>query len=84
MYSVETDLDAVAEVEALPPEALALFAELMLLLEIAPWSGDPYSRVNADSGMRTITFGRSGEGLVVYFILEDQRRVIVLRVVWMT
>jgi hypothetical protein len=41
MYSVETEVDALDEVAALPAEALPEYAELMTLLEVAPWSGDP-------------------------------------------
>lgn len=32
--------------------------------------------------MRAHAFGKHGEGLAVYVILDDQRRVIVLRVLW--
>jgi hypothetical protein len=33
--------------------------------------------------MRTHTFGDHGQGLAIYLILEDHRRVAVLRVSWM-
>ena len=32
--------------------------------------------------MRTYTFGPNGEGLVVYLILEDQRRVDLINILW--
>jgi hypothetical protein len=32
--------------------------------------------------MRTRAVGKHGEGLVIYLILDDRRRVIVLRVLW--
>lgn len=32
--------------------------------------------------MRTLTFGPQGEGKIVYLILEDQRRVDLLVVLW--
>jgi hypothetical protein len=32
--------------------------------------------------MRSHAFGEHGEGLVIYVILDDQRRVVVLRVLW--
>ena len=41
MYSVETEVAALDEVAALPAQALPAYAELMTLLEVAPWSGDP-------------------------------------------
>ena len=33
--------------------------------------------------MRVVSSGPNGEGLVVYLILEDQRRVAVLRLTWL-
>ncbi len=33
--------------------------------------------------MRTLTFGAHGAGKIVYLILEDQRRVDVLVVMWL-
>jgi hypothetical protein len=32
--------------------------------------------------MRKIVFGPNGEGIAVYLILDDQRRVVVLSVTW--
>jgi hypothetical protein len=32
--------------------------------------------------MRKIVFGPSGEGIAVYLVLEDQRRVLVVSVTW--
>ena len=82
MYSVETDLEAVDQVEALPSKALVPYAEVVSLLEIAPWSGASYNRERPDVSTRTLTFGENGEGLVIYVVLDDQRRVVVLRVLW--
>jgi hypothetical protein len=53
MYSVETEIDALNEVAALPAGALPAYAELMTLLEVAPWSGDPYNLQRPDANMRT-------------------------------
>ncbi len=33
--------------------------------------------------MRTLAFGATGQGLVTYLVLDDQRRVDVLDVVWL-
>jgi hypothetical protein len=41
-----------------------------------------YDRQRPDRNMRTYVFGKHDEGMVIYLILEDQRRVIVLRVLW--
>lgn len=82
MYSVEWEQHALDQLVALPPRAFKFYAELVALLEVAPWGGDPYDRQRPDANMRTHTFGEHGEGLAVYLILDDQRRVIVLRVLW--
>jgi hypothetical protein len=62
MYSVETEVDALGEVAALPAQALPAYAELMTLLEVAPWSGDPYNLQRPDANMRTHTFGEGTRG----------------------
>jgi hypothetical protein len=83
VYSVESEQLALEQIAALPAEALPFYAELMALLETAPWSGESYNMQRSDANMRTHVFGQHGQGLAIYLILEDQRRVIVLRVWWM-
>jgi len=82
MYSVESEQQALEQVAALPAGALPRYAELMTVLETAPWSGEAYDRQRPDTNMRTYAFGKHDQGLVVYLILDDQRRVVVLRVLW--
>lgn len=82
MYSVEWEQDAVSQLAALPSEALPFFAELVTVLQVEPWSGDAYNRQRTDANMRTHAFGNHGDGLVIYLILDDQRRVVILRVLW--
>jgi hypothetical protein len=81
VYTVETDGQAQQQVDALPAEALTAYAELRVLLETSPWSGAPYRRENPGGGLRVRTFD-NGRGLVVYLILDDQRRVDILQVQW--
>lgn len=83
MYEVTTDEQSQPQIEALPAAALAPFAEARAALELAPWNGRPYHRRTPDSPMRTLTFGPHGEGKIVYLILEDQRRVDLLVVLWL-
>ena len=82
MYSLETGNEAGAQVAALPPEALAPYAELRALLAVAPWSGDSLNSQRPDAPVRTHVFGGHSQGLVTYLVVEDQRRVAVLRVHW--
>jgi hypothetical protein len=81
VYRVVTDDLVQQQIDALPSEALAEFAELRTLLEIHPWSGEPLHKKNP-RGVLTMSFGQQGEGLGYYLILEDQRRVDLLTVVW--
>jgi hypothetical protein len=80
LYTVETDGQVQHQVDALPAEALTAYAELRVVLETVPWSGRPYHRDNPQGAVRARAFGT--HGLVVYLILEDQRRVDVLLVQW--
>jgi hypothetical protein len=82
VYSGESEQLAGEQIAALPAEAMPFYAELMALLGTAPWSGETYNRQRPDANMRTHAFGRNDQGLAIYLILDDQRRVIVLRVLW--
>jgi hypothetical protein len=80
VYTVVTDEPAQQQIDALPAEALAAYAELRVVLETAPWSGRAYRRENPSGAVRIHAFG--GRGQAVYLILDDQRRVDVLLVQW--
>ncbi|MGH3736507.1 MAG: hypothetical protein ACRDT6_12955 [Micromonosporaceae bacterium] len=82
MYSIEIEQEATGQLAALPAEALPSCAELVAMLELTPWSGVAYNQQRPDAPMRTHAFGPQGEGLITYLILDDQRRVVVLRVLW--
>jgi len=56
-YSVETDVEALDQIQAQPAQALPFYAELIALLELAPWSGDPYNQQRPEASMRAHTFG---------------------------
>jgi hypothetical protein len=82
LYTTTTDERSQPQIDALPSCALAPLAELRTMLEVAPWNGAPYSNLNPDSPMRVCWFGHRSEGMVVYLILDDQRRVDLLEVLW--
>ena len=63
VYSVETDVEALDRIEALPARALPFSAELIAPLELAPWSRDPDNQQRPDANMRTHLFGPHSEGL---------------------
>jgi len=84
VYRVTTDQQSQPQIDALPPDALVPFAEVRATLEVAPWGGDPLNDDNPDAPVRTLAFGPAHQGMVTYLILDDQRRVDVLDVLWLS
>lgn len=82
MYRITTDERSQPQIDALPTAAGAPFAEARVVLEVAPWSGDPLIGAKPDGAIRTTVFGPAGEGMITYLILDDQRRVDILDVMW--
>ena len=66
------DAAASEQVAALPDEVLAEYAQVLDLLQVAPWKGQPQHVANPDAPVRRCTFGPTHAGQVVYLILEDQ------------
>lgn len=57
MYRVTTDHQSQPQIDALPPAALAPFAEVRATLEVAPWAGDSLNDDNPDAPVPTLAFG---------------------------
>lgn len=73
MYGLVVYSEAREQVAALPDEALGGYVEVLGVLELAPWSGEPQHESNPGAAVRRWVFGPEGAGQVVYLILEDQR-----------
>jgi hypothetical protein len=71
VYGVTTYGEALAQIAALPDEALRGYAEVLGVLEFAPWSGRPQHKGNPEGAVRRWLFGPDEAGQVVYLILED-------------
>ncbi|WP_246633184.1 hypothetical protein [Pseudonocardia nigra] len=85
MYRITTDQQSQPQIDALPPEALAPFAEVRATLEVAPWTaGDSLNDNNPDGAVRTLVFGPDRQGMVTYLVLDEQRRVDLLDVLWLS
>jgi hypothetical protein len=82
-YNIEIDPPARDQIGALPAVLLKAFAEVVTMLELTPWNSPPYAESNPKGNIRQLTFGDGGSAMVVYMILEDQRRVDVLKVMWL-
>ena len=82
MYEVSPDEQSRPQIDALPAPALPFFAEVCATLELAPWNGSPINDAFPDAPVRTLAFGPDHQGLVTYLVLEDLRRVDILKVLW--
>ncbi|WP_331764125.1 hypothetical protein OG225_43475 (plasmid) [Nocardia sp. NBC_01377] len=83
MYSYE-QADEVGQVLAgMPIELLEYFAELIAFLELTPWTGRPFQPRNPEGNLRKMVFGPNSEALLVYLILEEQRRVVGISLIWL-
>jgi hypothetical protein len=80
VYQVLLDPIAEEQIAELPEAALHPLAELLALLEIAPWSGQPYNPANPKANMLTHAFGE--RGLATYIALDEQREVYLIRIEW--
>ncbi|GLZ50367.1 hypothetical protein Acsp06_65520 [Actinomycetospora sp. NBRC 106375] len=77
----EIDVASVrGELEALPRPALVALAEVLAVLEVSPWSGEPLVDRNPGGAVRTMAFGVAG--LVTYVVVEQFGRVDLLQVHW--
>jgi hypothetical protein len=83
-YKIEIYPEARDQIRALPYGMPEAFGEVMAMLELTPWSGDRYIRSNPDCTMRQVAFGEGGAVLVTYMILENQGRVGVLKLMWVS
>jgi hypothetical protein len=83
VYTYDAVPDAVAQVDKFPVSALSAYTELIAFLELTPWEGAPYRDDKPDGNMRAMPFGKRAEGMAVYVILKEQRRVVVVSVTWL-
>ncbi|MDF5751176.1 hypothetical protein [Spongiactinospora sp. TRM90649] len=82
MYRVDAHPTASEQIDALPTHALVPLMELWTALGVAPWGFPPYNQAKQDGPMRMTIFGDHKQGYAVFLILEEQRRVEILRLVW--
>lgn len=70
------------QVAALPVKALDSYAEVLDVLQLTPWNGQPQHEENPERAVRRWVFGPGKAGQVVYLILEDQQEVHLLLIQW--
>lgn len=81
MYRIVPDLATIAQVAALPDDALDAYAEVLEVLRLL-WNGQPQHEGNPDGAVRRWTFGAGLAGQVVYLITEERQEVHLLLVQW--
>jgi hypothetical protein len=82
-YRIVPDQAVFAQVAALPTEALAAYAEVLEVLRLTPWNGEPQHEGNPDASVRRWHFGSNLAGQVVYLIVDDRQEVHLLLVQWL-
>jgi hypothetical protein len=81
---VVVDMNAAAEIDALPDEALTPLAEALSVLQVAPDRDRPYNAAFPERPMRELVFGAGGRGVLTYLIMEHDQVVHLLLVDWFT
>ena len=82
MYSIVPDTAVMAQVAALPIAALDAYADVLDVLQLTPWNGEPQHKDNPDGAVRRWTFGPEDAGQIFYLILDEQREIHLLLVQW--
>lgn len=82
MYRIVPDKAVIEQLAALPPGALAAYADLVDVLELAPWNGEPQHENNPDGAVRRWHFGPDQAGQLIYLINEHEQAVHLLLVQW--
>ena len=76
MYRLVIYPEAQEQIAALPDEALNGYADVLGVLEQAPWSGQPQHEGIPEGAVRRWVFGPDGTGHMEYLILEDAQTVL--------
>ena len=82
MYRIIPDVAVFDQLAAMPDKFLAGYAELLDVLELQPWNGEPHYDKNPDGAVRRWSFGPSLAAFAVYMILEEQREIHMLTIHW--
>lgn len=83
MYSIGKDKRIDEQISALPAESLSSFAETMAFLEITRGQDSSVDLITPRANILSKVFGPEGRGLVVYLVMERDRRVELLEVLWL-
>jgi hypothetical protein len=82
VYRIVVHPEAAAAIVELPAHLLPSYAEAVEVLERSPWEAPSHNPSNPAGAVRRKLFGALGMGHILYLVLEREREVQVLRVVW--
>ncbi|MFE3262202.1 hypothetical protein ACFXPS_43385 [Nocardia sp. NPDC059091] len=82
MYKIIPHADTFDQVAGLPSEALDDYTQVLSVLQVAPWNGQPQNAKNPDGAVRVWLFGPGKAGQVVYLVLDEPPEVHILMVMW--
>ncbi len=83
MYRLVPDQAVVDQVAALPLDALTAYADVLSVLELTPWNGEPQNNDNPEGAVRRFVFGPAGAGQIVYLIRDEPPEVHLLMLQWL-
>lgn len=83
MYRIVPDEVVFEQVAALPPKALDWYSQVLDVLQLTPWNGEPQHQDNPDAEVRRWHVGPDFAGQVVYLILDERQEVHLLLVQWL-
>jgi hypothetical protein len=82
VYRIVPDIAVTEAAAALPDQALVAYIQVLDVLEVLPWNGEPQHEDNPEGAVRRWHFGADHAGLLVYLIDERDRAAHLLLLVW--
>jgi hypothetical protein len=82
VYRLVTYPEAADQIAEHPAHLLPYYAAVMDELKTQPWAAPSHNSNNPGGAVRRRLFGPLGSGQVLYLVLERDREVHVLSVVW--
>lgn len=83
MYRIVVYPEVADQLAELPADLLLDYARVLDAVALAPWNGPPINERNPDGEVRRWSFGPGAKAQVLYLVLERDREVYVLQVLWL-
>lgn len=83
MYRIVVYPEVVDQLAQLPAALLSDYARVLDAVALAPWNGPPINERNPDGAVRRWSCGPDAQAQVLYLVLEREREVHVLQVLWL-